>query len=402
MGRRINISQPTVIETDLTPLSDNFFIDSSDTLEQWYYDNHEPTESGYSPDRLLTPLVLTPRVSAVDIDSGTEYTPTINLINWYVSEFDATTGTWGVEELITSSTTTDDYYKSGTNLVVRKNVSYTYGVTIKCQVEYLDPRDSGVRYILQDSISLSTNRDATIIYPTLDVTGEHTVEYRPLSDATSQFTFNAKAYIGAEDKTDELYFVWYAYDETNDTETPIADLDCFVSVSGQNNKTLTVDALYADNLTIVLRAKESPSASNLYPSKCFRSLVWMLPKMDAKTVCTNGSAVREGGSATMHFEQIITVKGRNLEDSVIRQHLAFLWKYRKLSATSSSASANVEVTIGWSPTIDIQKGTLLNTDGYSTPVLAEIYLLSPYERVTWQGEDVTYNGEQIFARNVFS
>jgi len=402
MGRRINISQPTVIETDLTPLSDNFFIDNSDALEQWYYDNHEPTESGYSPDRLLTPLVLMPKVSAVDSDSGVEYTPTIYLIHWYVSEYDASTGTWDTEREITSSSATEDYYKSGTNLIVRKNVSYTYGVSIKCQVEYIDPRDSGVHYMLQDSISLSTNRDATIIYPTLDVTGEHTVEYKPLSDATSQFTFSAKAYIGAEDKTNDLYFVWYAYDEASGVETPIANLDCFVSVSGQNNNTLTVDALYTDNLTIVLRAKESPNAANLYPSKCFRSLVWMLPKMDAKTICTNGSAVREGGSATMHFEQIITVKGHDLEDSVIKKHLAFLWKYRKLSSTSSSANANAEITIGWSPTIDIAKSTLLNTDGYSTPVLAEIYLLSPYERVTWQNEDVTYNGEQVFARNVFS
>ena len=71
MGRLLNISQPEVIITNLTPLSDNFWVSASDTLEQWFYVN----DGSYKPNRTLTRLVLTPMIEAVDTDSGIKYTP---------------------------------------------------------------------------------------------------------------------------------------------------------------------------------------------------------------------------------------------------------------------------------------------------------------------------------------
>ena len=72
MGRKLNTSQTTVIQTMMTPLSDSFSIQANDTLEQWYYVN----TSTYSPDRQDTPLQLTPTIVAVDTETGMTYSPT--------------------------------------------------------------------------------------------------------------------------------------------------------------------------------------------------------------------------------------------------------------------------------------------------------------------------------------
>lgn len=414
MGRRINISQPTVIETDLTPLSDNFFIEPSDTTEQWFYENHDSSNNGYSPDWVTTPLVLKPKVSAIDTFTGTEYTPNITQIYWYVSEYDINAGKF-VETLITRTAENvpgEGYYiaANGLDLVVKKNMPHynnAYGATVRCQIKYQDPRDAGVEFVVQRSISISANKDASVIYHVLDIDGLHNVNFHPLTDSSSLFSFNAKAYLGNEDKSSEVYFVWYAVDNDTNAEVLIDTLDCYLQAAqdagkGQGTDRITIDAMYADNLTIVLRAKESQRDTRLFPSKAYATLNWKIPKMDAETACPNGATIRSGSSKLMSFEQLISIRGTDLSKEAISKHLAFLWKYRKLSATSTEASANVEVTVGWSPTIDIPRSTLFNATGRSTPVLAEIYLLSPYERVTWQNEDVTYNGEQVFARNVFS
>lgn len=79
MGRRLNTSRPTVIQTMLTPLSDSFAIQPSDTLEQWYYVN----TGAYSPDRQSTPLQLKPTIVAVDTSTETIYHPSFAGVVWY-------------------------------------------------------------------------------------------------------------------------------------------------------------------------------------------------------------------------------------------------------------------------------------------------------------------------------
>ena len=78
MGKRIKISQPTVIITDLPPLTDMFDIIPSDSLEQWYYAN----SGEYSPNRIDTPLLLTPSIKAVDESSGQIYYPGFQTVGW--------------------------------------------------------------------------------------------------------------------------------------------------------------------------------------------------------------------------------------------------------------------------------------------------------------------------------
>jgi hypothetical protein len=190
MGRRLNLPTPTVINTELIPLDESFYIEASGQLEQWYYDN----TSQFAPNRRLAPLTLTPHISVFDGDTATSYTPTFYTVRWYENAYNASSGTYVETEIVNQTdSATADYVKSGNNLIVKKNVSYTRGVTIRCEATYIDPRDAGVTYVTGDSVVLSTNRDATVMYPKLDVLAPSAQSFNPLLDDNSQFQFKAVA-----------------------------------------------------------------------------------------------------------------------------------------------------------------------------------------------------------------
>ena len=63
MGRRLNHATPTVINTELIPFDESFYIIPDGQLEQWYYDN----TTQYAPNRKITPLTLTPKLSVLAI-----------------------------------------------------------------------------------------------------------------------------------------------------------------------------------------------------------------------------------------------------------------------------------------------------------------------------------------------
>lgn len=264
MGRRLNLSTPTVINTELKPLDESFYIEASGQLEQWFYEN----TSQFAPDRSITPLRLTPRISVYDSDTRISYTPTFQLTRWFVKEWHANAtltytfavsaspsgnppsdiSTWSAivptatsskpykwvrcvitEGVVTLGTTyihddtatttkyathkgdyvetevTDvadgngiNYVKDGNTLLVKKNVSYTNAVTIRCEASYIDPRDQGILSTVQDSVMLTCNRDATVVWPEVAITSPSGRTFNPLTDYT---TVN-----GVETQTSEYAF----------------------------------------------------------------------------------------------------------------------------------------------------------------------------------------------------
>ena len=179
MGRRLNVSTPTVINTELIPLSESFYVEADGQLEQWYYENDER----YAPNRKVTPMTLTPRISAFDKDTNTTYTPSFYIVRWFKLDWDDTQSDY-VETEITNQvdSTAADYVKVGNDLLVKKNVGYTHSVTIICRAKYIDPRDSGITYNVEDSVLLTTNRDATILSPELNVLCPTSQAFNPLTD----------------------------------------------------------------------------------------------------------------------------------------------------------------------------------------------------------------------------
>ena len=97
MGRRLNISTPTVINTELIPLDESFYIETNGQLEQWYYDN----TNQYAPNRKTSPLTLTPKISAFDADTKQSYSPAFYTVQWFEKAYDSTTGDY-VETEITN------------------------------------------------------------------------------------------------------------------------------------------------------------------------------------------------------------------------------------------------------------------------------------------------------------
>ena len=264
MGRKLNASTPTVINTELRPLTESFYVEASSQTAQWFYDN----TSQYAPDRKLTPLVLSPFLSAFDPDTQQSYSTEVTdisdpehlafyTVQWLASEYNPTvaiTYTYGISQYESTANNTTapadisswssspvavtqqkpyawvkkvstatveglqrnitvyyksdgnaianisgggyweeeitntvdgqniDYRRDGNTLIVKKNVSYSHAVNIRCVATYIDPRDSGVTYTVEDVTLLTTNRDATVVLPEVAIVSPSSMSFNPLTD----------------------------------------------------------------------------------------------------------------------------------------------------------------------------------------------------------------------------
>ena len=411
MGKKLNISQPAVIFTDLQPLSDIFDITPSDSLEQWYYVN----SGEYSPNRNDTPLILTPTIKAVDESSGSMYTPSFLNVAWYLltpgnsTDYSGSDALWPGRGYVRITAVADgdnvDYYcpTSGTpgRLVVKKNVpppaGSTGGVTLCCVATYIDPRDSGVTYMVHKVVSLATNQDASVDSLKVELQCPPSQKFNALTAESSVYEFQAKL-LGAnnQDVTASHYIEWYGIVGDSTTEVLLNTLPCYTNCTqptgkGQGKDTVRIDAMYAENISIVCRARKTTSASSaLMKEKAVASVVWDWPKTDSVTVCRNGAAV-DDNTRDLTFETIVNVKGATLTEQQKQDNL--LINYLRRVSTSSSYT-----NMGWGQTVTVKSSTVKQTTSYSTPVHSEVYMLGALEVVTDGGEPVTDNGETVFSR----
>lgn len=180
-------------------------------------------------------------------------------------------------------------------------------------------------------------------------------------------------------------FVWYGVD--GGEEKRVDTLPYYVS--GQETDTLKVDAMFGENINIVLRATKDSSTTELSPSKAFASVAWKIPEIDTYVQSLYGGAVR-GDTTSMTFSTIVNVKGGDtLTEAKKTQHLRFNWKYRNSAGTNVS-----EQDAGWGNQVTIAASNLRHTIGStnslaSTLVLAHVYLLGAWHPVT--SASVPYN-----------
>lgn len=391
MGRRVNISTPVVLQTELASMTENFSIVADGSLEQWYYFN----DGIYLPDRGAgSHLTLTPLMQAFDPDTETTYTPNFSAVRWYALEN-------GTETEITNTTdsTEAQYVKLNTGqLRVKKNVSPDAAVTIRCVATYIDPRLLGVYGTVEAQVLLATNRDATTVFPSINIETSETVFYRPLTDSSSQKTLRATVMRGDDDITSESYIRWYAMTVTGNETTLVLinTLPCYVN--GQGTSELVVDALYTSDIAIVARAAAN-SADVDWPSQDTVRLAWSTPKLDGITYSDNGSAVRLT-TGRMYFGLNLNMRHQIVPETRIKQHLIYKWKQRM-------AQSSVETVIGWGHKIGRNGENLLNSASPRTALVwPEIHLLSEYQRVVFTSGGTTKtvvdndtNNEQLYARN---
>lgn len=411
MSKRLSISQPTVIDTELTPLNDNFWLETNGSTEQWYYEN----DGTFSPNRETTPLIIKPHVSAVDYSTQTEYTPTIYTVKWVVVK---KVGNSYREQEITTTDTSQPYYRGVDNpaqgryqstwLFVRdNNPDVANAIMIRCEVVYLDPRDVGRTYTVRNELTLTTSRDAQAQNPTISIFSPSTTTYNPLISQSSQFTLIAQAdWSGIpyeQGETDPRgQFVWYGINE-NGQETNVMSLPFYVS--GQNTNTLVVDALYGENIQIVLRIKRHASDATLLPPKQFANITWKTSPLDCIIVCENGNAIRRNDNTPYFFHTIVNANSTVISEDVCKAHLIFNWKRRRATPRAVASQTQVVDTVvdaGCGYRIPINASLLVNTgtnSNASSLVYNEVYLRGAYEKVTINNEDITYNNESVYARN---
>ena len=400
MGKKLSISQPTIIDTELTPLTDNIEIIANGSLEQWYYVN----TNTIAPDREDTPLRLSPSVVCVDRETGTRYTnPVLSTVVWKTRKF-ISGGLWGETTIVTRDDT-QPFYLSGNNLIVRQNNKDSmHAIAVVCTITYVDPRDSGILYTAEVSVNLSCNRDATASYPTIEINAPSTTNYNPLFDNSSQFTLTASADwsnvplpegVNTNDGRGE--FVWYGIDSSG-AEVLMNTLPCYIS--GQYSSTLRVDAKYGNNIPVILRIREYSTQviRPLLPPKAFANITWQIPPLKAIVQCDNGSFARVGDDTTYVFRPIINTNRGVVDESKARENLLFAWYSRNstqreagVAATDDSQSVKF---LGWGYEMCIDHDELiyrLEHKSYSKLVYNEIYLLDAYDQVTYNGDEVYYD-----------
>ena len=401
MGKILNTSQPTVINTDLSPLTDTFYISANGDLDQWYYEN----TGDYAPNRQTTPLVISPHITAADAEAGVSYTPSFYSCSWYVKQY--TSSGWEETQITSTSTSSTFYIVTSTNsLVVRKNnPDAGHGITVICRAEYIDPRDSGRTYKVEDSLVLGTSIDASPSYPTIQIANPKSRTYNPLVSASSQFTFNAVAnwdnVPNGSTHAATAQFVWYAI--INNTEQLIQSFPFYVS--GQYTNTLVVDAMYANNLNVVLRIKETSSSANPMPMKEYASIAWKAQPVDAFIVSDNGNVVRNT-SSKFKFRMIVNVNDKTLTDTEIANNLRFNWKLRDVTSVKEGAVSiphDNTYDRGWGseivlPASDLVKAT--SSQNGSKLVYNEVFLLGAYEILYQDNVAITddYSGEYVYGR----
>lgn len=431
MGKRLNISSATVIETTLTPLTDEFSIQASDTLEQWYYVN----TGQWKPNRSSTPLVLTPSVVALDTDTRTLYTPDWYQLNWYRWDGSNTTDyssdtLWpglhwvpipaspvmaaGSDYFYQAHVDGDDRYQNPLRqLRVMKNVPPTTGTNggqpICCSGQYVDPRDAGRMVTVRAQVLLTTSQDATADQLTINLLAPTKTLYNVLTDAASTYTFRVQVLNGAHaDVTSQYYIEWYGKVDGAQTEVLLDTLWCYrkatqqteeagstVSV-GQGTHAVVIDAMYVEHLDIAVRLKTSSSAQSTLPPVAYCSLLWDSMKIDAITKCDMGSHINSVRRA-LRFDNIVNHRSGTLSEAQKRDNLLFHY-IANVPQVASNIVTYTAKDMGWGQSIDADSNSLRQTTTYSTPVHAEVYLLGCWQPTTEDGAAVTEDNEQVFDR----
>jgi hypothetical protein len=396
MAKKIGISRPMVIDVLLSPFRESFCIDANDTLQQWHYDQ----TGEYLPDRAITPLILSPRISVQDPETEVIYEPSFYQVRWFL--LNTATGKYDIEITNTEDGDVDYLILPTGELEVKKNVSENASVSLLCKATYIDPRNAGKTYTCSDTVDLTTHRDSSVTSPSIDIDQEGTVKYNPFIDASSLFTFTATVRLGDKliDTTDPevpYRLRWYAKDAElremliDAVDSPCAKFPCYVS--GQGTPQLTVNAMYADQITIIARIINT-NTNQLYPVKEIRSLVWDNNiKADVTTEAIDGGAIKQD-TVSKTFRNIVTMRNRTLDASVVNANFLQTWKFRPASRTSAGGSTPTDqvTTLGTGPQMELTGARIHAQE--SSLVYSELELMGAY-KVVKQGTAVVVQDNKV-------
>lgn len=291
----------------------------------------------YVPDRSLTPLVITPAVSAQDPEGiMTEGNARLVASAWYALPEDIAAavpdGSYIGKELskymITAAT--EGYSVDGTSgaLTVSKNVPYLSPVVLVFTAGITDTR-SGRIVRVQDSITLSTSSVAVAASFTIDKPSPW--NYDPVSDNGTR-TIKASLLLGGmrpDPAKVSMEFWWYRV--SGNDEILVSGDDLFYE-SGQGTDTLVIDPSYIDSETLRCKTDYSVDGGKLgdSPSEgCLTAettVVRRYPPYEFENYVHGGVEVAPSAREVKN-ECVVTV-GRRVLDSPSKL-FSIVWSIRK-------------------------------------------------------------------------
>lgn len=395
MAKKLKISNPTVIETQLSPLNTSVRIDNDSALEQWFYAGGDiGGGNAWSPNRKIAALTLTPVVEASDPVSGTAYHPSIST-EWYkhclkssmtgqITSADIDDGDW-VWKRLSGTDPSGDYYIPSYNttaLCVRENAPVASadtngGITLKCVIHIPDPRlpAAETRYDNDEKVvTLTCNAAAEQNFVKITGVTPKRRTYDKFRSNSSILGFEVRAFDQNgdidESRAEDLAALDFVWDMKDNLNTDFVLVDATISgvnkpacpayseagnnpqaaadATGQGLRRIKLDATYTNYAVIRCRVKRDghfiPSDND--PMAVYFSYVWETPNMDIKANCLCGNAVNEN-SKKMVFKPIISLKNPNsvLSEQEMKDNFMFNWiKIPSQGGATTSFGWGYEVT----------------------------------------------------------
>lgn len=398
------ISKPVVISTSHQPISALLSVTQvgASPLTQ----SVNQTENEWEPDRTISPLTLSPMLTAVDTESGQSVTLNPTFMWYHVTYKMGRDGNTEILTLITQAydSTPHDYAidRNG-NLIVRKNVSPNSPVTLLLRASYTDP-NSG-RPTTKDEYVLLTSVNKPNDKYTVEILTENVVKYNPLDgdfladtakDAGAEFNFKAVVRKNGEISTDYFYIEWWASSplDPDNGMWCIEDEESMAGhetvrwhpgyITGQQNSSLKWDARYDKKTKIqvfVYRTSEDESEKEGEPlCTATRTLIWDIPKVKGDILPLNGRAIRYGDK-NKKFRLMLRTRTNDIDSSKASDMFKTVWKREDTNGQNKA-------TIGYGQEVEVTADSLRRLGNNGVLIMPEVTMRGQLEQIVIDGVDV--------------
>lgn len=362
-------------------------------LRQFYY----RTEQAYEPDHEITPLILRPDVSVYDPDSKQAYKPTYSSVTWYVTDKNGTTTAYTADD-----TSADFSVGEDGSLIMRKNVPYGNGLTLRCSVAYIDSR-KGTTETIEESVTVTTDDVAESTY-SIKVSGLYNgnatgdrIYWRPLSNISPIVSFTAKAMQGNDDVSSTCKFFWYymfngSLVAVDDSNNPLLAL---VSLSS-NGSTITLNADYeSDGIELYVKMADSTTATapNVPFVKARANISWDTRRLRGRAYSVNGDTAR-ADMVSHTYKVLYRQNGVDIPEEIANKRIVTEWTLEKINP---STGAKISRYLGTGASITLPESEVIGNQ-YPVNVVPEGKIIGAMVAVTHGGKVVTHGGKIVTGR----
>lgn len=335
--KKLNNSQPLAVTTVYRPLTSSLKIVSIKDLpttqfyyqsaREWFPDHTKtPTydENGNQEDGILR---LNAKYFLQDEDDLLDTSTITPEIHWFVN---------GTQ--INDTDTSKDYYNVGNDLYVKKNLTHLEAATIRCDMEFTDPRNSQ-RIVLSDTLVLNAVLKAKDAWQ-INLLCDRTRKHYPITTEQTVYDFEAEVREGAILRNSEVSWFWdYSLDNGETYRT--INSDCLWYVSGLGTNKLTIDMDFIEKIMVRCRVGSTKTkvAPDL-PNEATASMAWRWPVMKPEVFSYGGNRIF-AENVSMRFGFFVHIaKHSDMTEAQKQKWLLTSWVVRRQGSTAAPVVLN--------------------------------------------------------------